>query len=121
VEKPHGEDLIILQKTFDMITFAYPILAQFPKAEKYALVADIKRCMDIMLEHIIEAQKKYYKKTTLQNLDIALAKLRAYTRLANMLGFLPNKKYEQWSARNVEIGKMIGGWMNSEKNKSARS
>ena len=56
------EDLKILQKTFDMIEFAYPVLDQFPKSEKFALVADIKRCMDELLELLIEAQKKYYKK-----------------------------------------------------------
>ena len=109
------EDLKILQKTFDMIEFAYPVLAQFPKSEKFAMVADIKRCMDELLELLIEAQKKYYKKTTLQSLDVTLAKLRAYTRLAHNLGFLPTKKYEAWSARNVEIGKMLGGWIKSAK------
>ena len=118
MENPHGEELVILQKTFDMIEFAYPILAQFPKAEKYALVADIKRCMDTFLEYLIEAQKRYHKKTTLQNLDITLAKLRAYTRLAHNLGFLPPKKYHAWSERNVELGKMIGGWIKTQSNKS---
>jgi four helix bundle protein len=112
------EDPKILQKTFDMIAFAYSVLAQFPKSEKYALAADIKRCMDKLLELEIEAHKRYHKKTTLQNLDIELAKLRAYTRLAHELGFLLIKKYERWSAMNVEIGKMIGGWIKSQAAKS---
>ena len=55
------EELKILQKTFDMMNYAYPALAQYPKGEKFALVVDIKRCMDVMLERIIEANKKYYK------------------------------------------------------------
>lgn len=118
MEHHHGVELKILQKTFDMIEFAYPVLAQFPKSEKYALVADVKRCMDTFLEHIIEAQKRYHKKTTLQNLDITLAKLRAYTRLAHNLGFLPTKKYNAWSERNVELGKMVGGWIKSNAAKS---
>lgn len=61
------EELKILQKTFDMINYAYPALAQYPKGEKFALVADIKRCMDVMLERIIEANKKYYKKPLCRN------------------------------------------------------
>ena len=76
------EELKILQKTFDMINYAYPALAQYPKGEKFALVADIKRCMDVMLERIIEANKKYYKKTTLQELDVEVEKLKAYVRLS---------------------------------------
>lgn len=107
------EELKILQKTFDMMNYAYPALAQYPKGEKFALVADIKRCMDVMLERIIEANKKYYKKTTLQELDVAVEKLKAYVRLSYNLGFLPPKKYEIWSGLVAEIGRMVGGWKKS--------
>ena len=107
------EELKILQKTFDMMNYAYPALAQYPKGEKFALVVDITRCMDVMLERIIEANKKYYKKTTLQELDVEVEKLKAYVRLSYNLGFLPPKKYEQWSGLVVEIGRMVGGWIKS--------
>lgn len=105
------EDLKILQKLYDMIEYGYGAIAQFPKSEKYALGTDIKRCMDKMLERCIEAQKKYYKKTTLQELDVENTKLRAYLRLAHSLKFLSEKRYELWSAKSVEIGKMLGGWL----------
>lgn len=106
-----AEDLKILQKIFDMMEYAYPALAQYPKSEKFALCTDIKHSMDILLERCIEAQKKYYKKTTLQDMDVEIMKLRAYIRLSFQLGFLPSKKYEIWSDRLVEIGKMLGGWI----------
>ena len=103
------EELKILQKTFDMMNYAYPALAQYPKGEKFALVVDIKRCMDVMLERIIEANKKYYKKTTLQELDVEVEKLKAYVRLSYNLGFLPRVRntafadlrgqLEQWCQR----------------------
>ena len=101
----------LMQKVYDMMEYAYPALAQYPKSEKFALCTDIKHCMDIMLERTIEAQKKYYKKTTLQELDVEIMKLRAYLRLSHELGFLPMKKYEVWSGMVVEIGKMLGGWL----------
>ena len=112
------DEMKIIQKTIDMIKYAYLALAQFPKSEKYAMVADIKRCLDQLLELEVEAQKKYYKKTTLQSLDVTLAKIRVYTRVAHELGFLQTKKYELWTAKNVEIGKMIGGWIKSQADKS---
>lgn len=105
--------MAIVQKVFDMMEYAYPALAQYPKGEKFALVTDIKRSMDTMLERVIEAQKKYYKKTTLQELDVEIAKLKAYLRLSHQLRFLPTKKYEVWSSMVVEIGKMLGGWLKS--------
>ena len=104
---------MILQKIMDMMEYAYPALAQYPKSEKFALVTDIKHCMDAMLERCIEAQKHYYKKNTLQLLDVEILKLRAYLRLSHTLHFLPTKKYEVWSGKVVEIGKMLGGWLKS--------
>ncbi len=98
--------------------YGYLALAQFPKSEKYALGTDMKKCMDVMLERCIEAEKKYYKKSTLQEFDVEIAKLKTYIRLSYRLGFLPMKKYEVWSGMLVEIGKMLGGWINSVKSNS---
>ena len=106
-ENEHG--LAITQKVEDMMLYAYPALAQFPKSEKFALVADIKRNMDCLLELCIEMECRIYKKTTLQNLDAAQKKLKAYIRLAMKLEFLPMRKYIIWSEKLVEIGKMVGG------------
>ncbi|MFQ7080768.1 hypothetical protein [Sellimonas intestinalis] len=44
------EDLIILQKAFEMMEYGYTALAQYPKSEKFALVVDIKHCMHKILE-----------------------------------------------------------------------
>ena len=106
-----SESFMILQKVFDMIQYAYPALAQYPKSEKFGIATDIKHILDEMLELTIEAQKRYYKKTTLQELDVCIAKLKAYLRLSFILRFLPTKKYEVWSGMVVEIGKMLGGWI----------
>ena len=116
-----SESFMILQKVFDMIQYAYPALAQYPKSEKFSLVTDIKHILDEMLELTIEAQKKYYKKTTLQELDVTIAKLKAYLRLSMTLKFLPVKKYEVWSSMVVEIGKMLGGWLKTVNQKPASS
>ena len=106
-----AEDLKILQKIFDMMEYGYGALQQYPKSEKFALATDIKKSMDVLLSRCIEAQKKYYKKSTLQDMDVEIMKLRAYIRLSHRLGFLPQKKYELWSGMLVEIGKMLGGWI----------
>jgi four helix bundle protein len=111
VEKGQNTELTIITKLHDMIKYAYPALAQYPKSEKFAIVADIKHCMDMVMERAIEASKKYYKKTTLQDMDVELMKLRHYLRLSHELGFLPPKKYEIWSGMVVEIGRMLGGWI----------
>lgn len=69
--------------------------------------------MDRIMELEVTAQKRYFKKTTLTDLDVNLTILRYYIRLSRDLGFLPLKKYEVWSEKLVEIGKMLGGWIKS--------
>lgn len=110
------EDFKILQKCYDMIEYGYVALRQFPKSEKHTLAAEIKRSMYELLRLIIRANKRYYKKTTLQDIDIEIENLRYLVRLSNGLGFLPFKKYEIWTRTLNEIGKMLGGWMKSMKN-----
>lgn len=98
-----------------MIQYGYIVLRQFPKSEKYALAADIKNSMYKTLELIIVANKHYYKKNTLRELDVEVDKLKTLVRLSKDLGFLPFKKYKILTAYIVEIGKMVGGWIKSTK------
>lgn len=96
-------EMIIQQKVFQMMKYGYICLQQYPKSEKFALVVDIKRCMNTILERVVEGSKKDHKKTTLRDLDVEVAKLKVYIRLSHELGFLPLKKYELWSEKVVEI------------------
>lgn len=107
------EDLKVLQKFCDMMEYAYIALRQYPKSEKFVLAADTKQCMYELMRLIIRANKKYYKKTTLQDIDIELEHLRYLVRMAQRLEFLPFKKYEIWSRMLDEIGRMVGGWIKS--------
>jgi four helix bundle protein len=112
------EELKILQKTYDMVLYGNQCLQQFPRSERYALATDIKKSMYTLLRLIITANKRYYKKTTLQDIDIELDALRTFIRLAADQNFkyLPLRKYENWSKMLNEIGKMLGGWIKSTKN-----
>jgi len=113
-------DFMLLQKILDMMDYAYIALRQFPKSEKYALATDIKRCMDLILGYAITAQKRYYKRTTLQEMDVEIAKLRAYIRLSYNQRFISMDKYQNWSDMVVEIGRMLGGWLKTVNSQKSR-
>ena len=108
-------DLLIQQKIYDMILYAYPALEQMPKSQKFSLAQDMKHCMDKIMRLTISANKKYTKRTTLQELDVEIAALKIYLRIAYDLKYLPPKKYEVWTGMMVEIGKMVGGWIRSQR------
>jgi len=109
------DNLKIKQKCEDMIKYGYSALRQFPKSEKYTLSAEIKTTMWRLLRLIIVCNKRYFKKTTIQDLDVELDILRSHVRLSKELAFLPFRKYEVWSRYIDEIGKMIGGWIKTIK------
>lgn len=98
-----------------MILYGNQCLKQFPKSEKYAMASEIKESMYRLLRLIVEANKKYHKKTTAQNIDIELEILRTFIRLAadKNLKYLPVNKYENWAKMLNEIGRMLGGWIKS--------
>lgn len=105
------DNFIVFQKTYDMIKYGYQALKQFPRSEKHTFAAEIKVAMIKLLKLIIETHKKYYRKTTLREMDTQLELITTYIRLAKDLEFLPFKKYGIWSEKLVEVGKLIGGWM----------
>ncbi len=70
------------------------------------------------LEMAVRLEKKYHKKTTLQDLDIEIDVLRNLLRLAKDPNLYPKQKpcldfhtWEVWIKKVNEIGCMIGGYM----------
>ena len=108
---PKVTDLLIRQKAEAMILWAYTALRQFPKWERHVLAAEIRRTLWSLLRLIVVCNKKYFKKTTLQELDAEIDLLRSQVRLAKELGYLDFRRYEHWSRLNDEIGRMLGGWI----------
>lgn len=112
-------DLEIQQKVYDLMLYAYPILDNFPKSQKFSMVQDIKKTMDSILKLVIEANKKKSKLTTLQKLDVELAALRVYVRLAFDLGYFRGaNNYMTFSSKITEVGNMLGGWIKAESTKA---
>ena len=104
-------ELLILEKTYDAIKYLHQALQQYPKSERYTLCAKTEDAADEFLKLIITANKRYYKKTTMQDADIQLAVLRYRIRLGYDYQFLPIKKFEQLCKKISEIGRMLGGWI----------
>lgn len=121
-ETDEGRDqrsgLIILQKTKDAMKYLYTSWVKYPRSEKLGFVVDYKKCLFQFLIYIITAQKKYFKKTTLQDADVYLELLRLFNDLSYDLRFIDEKRYQLISERFNEIGRLLGGWIKSQKETS---
>lgn len=66
-------------------------LNHFPRHEKYALCTRMRATAYGLYDLITEGQKRYHKKTTLTQMDIAHEQLRMQIRLAHELGYFAFK------------------------------
>ena len=122
----HSE-AILNQKFFEMMKLLKIYLNHFPKDEKFALCLSIRNTAYEVFDLITESQKRYYKKTSLTNLDIKHEQLRIKLYLANELWYFNFKngrrdenvdavgRYLAISKLIDEIGRMIGAWINKLK------
>lgn len=105
-------------------------LNHFPKHEKYGLALQIRQCAYSVYGLIVEAQKRYHKKTALTQLDIEHEQLRMFLRLAFELGYFGYKdsksikeettaehRYLAITRMLDELGRMIGGWIAADRSK----
>ena len=113
------------RKILEMLKLLNIYLNHFPHHEKYGLAQQIRQTAYDMYGFVIEAQKRYHKKTALSSMDVTHEKLRMFIRLAYELGYFSFKdsrkesgaeqtsehRYVAISRIIDEIGRMIGGWV----------
>lgn len=105
------ESLAMLEKMEEVSAYSRIALRQFPKYEKFLLAAEIRTALTEIKRLLIRAAKRYYKKTTLEDLDIEIELLRSLVRESVKLQYIDMKRYEVWAAKIGEIGKMLGAWL----------
>lgn len=110
------------EKIKEMLQYGYPLTMGFPRKSK-ELADEMRRCMIAMYELSVELDKKYYKKTTTQTLDVTLATLRELVIMASDKDYYGGKyqppltmhQREVWAKMNDEIGRLLGGYIKTMK------
>lgn len=115
-----------LKKVEEMLDLAYDIIPHWPALFRYSQGERIFQLLFEMESLCIAAHLKYFKKTTLQDLDITNHQMRMAVRRARRKSYTDRsgrKKtllhpggYEVWMKQSVETGNLIGSWIKSVKN-----
>lgn len=103
-----------------MMKYGRPLTLNFSRKDK-DLAIEMRETMLRMYKLSIELEKKYYRKTTAQELDVELESLRHLVRMASEKEYFGTKyapplsihQYETWSRYNSTIGKMLGAYIKS--------
>lgn len=105
-------------------------LGHFPTHEKHALCHAIRSDAYLIFDLMVEGQKRYFKKTSLTELDVSLERLRMKLMLSYELGYFGfkhkgekienspvagEKRYGVLSVMVDEIGRIVGGWIKAVK------
>ena len=114
------EPFRLKEKIGEMIRYGRPLTKQFSRKDR-DLADDMRTCMLRMYHLAVELEKKYYRKTTAQELDVELDWMRNLVRLAadkecSGAKFAPPlsvHQYEVWARSNDEIGRLLGRYIES--------
>ena len=109
---PHS-DLIILTRTFDLLTWLLPHCEKFPAAQRFATTSRLQDAAFDFQEALFEANARSgaARLAWLEGADADLNKIRLYLRLAYQWRWLNHGQYEHVSAMIAEIGRLLGGWL----------
>ena len=107
--------LILQDKLRQLAAYERAVLLQFPRSERHSICQDIRMTTQNIQRLISRCKKRYYKKTTLEDIDVELDLLRELIAESYESKYINVHKYEVWSRKINEIGKMTGGWIKALK------
>ena len=112
-----AEDMTIMTRTYDLLKWLIPKSEKFPKVYRSTIT---QRMMDSALnfqESLFAAvnQSGSSKAKHLLAADTHLTSLRLYLRLVNDWGLINPGQYRHASVMVTEIGRLLGGWINSQR------
>ena len=110
-------DIPIFKKSYDLYKEFYSLRLSVPKQDRYTLWQKCESLLIDILEGILFAsqQSKLEKLPTLEKASVKLNFLRICVRLMKDVKAIDTKKYIIIEANLDEIGRMLGGWIKSTK------
>ena len=114
----HFKELIVWQKSINLVTEIHRITEKFPSNEIYGLTSQLRRASVSVPSNIAEGNTRRSKADYLQFLRIArgsCSEIETQIIISKNLGFINDITFETLSFNIVEISKMINGLINSLK------
>ena len=103
-------DLIVWQKSMDMVTLIYKLVLELPENEKYGLTSQIKRSAISIPSNIAEGYGRNYRKDYSRFLQIARGSLfenQTQLEIAVNLDFIKVEDLEEIKELSIEVEKML--------------
>jgi four helix bundle protein len=112
----HYRELIVWQKSIDLVEAVYRISQRFPSEEKFGLTAQLRRSAVSIPSNIAEGQGRGTPRDFNKFLDIAtgsLAEMETQLIIAARLKYLTVEEHDDALSRSAEIGRLLNGLQKS--------
>jgi hypothetical protein len=113
-------DIPIFRKTYDLYKTFYGFRGGVQKQDRHTIWQQCENIVLDLVKDILRASKAYKaeKIPILDEASIKLNFLRVFLRLMKEVKTIDNKKYVALEELVDEIGRMLGGWIKSAKERS---
>ena len=104
------QDLKVWQAGMTLVLGSYRVCARFPKVEAYGLADQIRRAAVSIPSNIAEGYGRAHRGDYLRHLSVANGSLKEWEtelRIANDLGYLPQREYRALMHSADELGRML--------------
>ena len=103
-------DLIVWQKSMDLVTKIYQLITRFPSDEKFGLTSQIKRSAVSIPSNIAEGYGRNYRKDYSRFLQVARGSLyenQTQLEIAVNLSFIETDDLKEIKELSLEVEKML--------------
>lgn len=109
------KDLLVWQKSIDLVTEVYKITSNFPSNEKYELVRQLRKSAISIPSNIAEGNSRRSVADYIQFIKIArgsAAEFETQIIISKKLKFIDKEKHTNLHLKITEISKMLNGLIN---------
>lgn len=112
-------DIPIFKKTYDLYKLLYGHRLDVAKQDRYAIWQRSEDCILDVIEKILLASQlsKQDKLPHLEQASVRLNLTRVFVRLMKDTKIIDNRKYVAIESEIDEVGRMLGGWIKSTKDR----
>jgi len=113
------KDVIAWQKAYQLTLLIYKYTRDFPKNEEFGLKSQVRRAAVSIISNIAEGFKRNGKNDQLRFYNTAqssLEEVKCQIMLACDLGYFGKPRYVELDQLSDEVGKVLYGWIQSQKN-----
>jgi four helix bundle protein len=117
-------DLLVWQKSMDLVAESYMLSARLPKTETYGLASQIQRAAVSIPANIAEGHGREHLGDYVHHLSVAngsLMELETHLLLCARLSYIPPNEVEGLLERTGEVSRMLSGLTRSLKQSRSAS